>query len=116
MRRRKLKRKKKRKKRMSETQLVKKILKVLREQGGWWIKTHGGPFQQSGLPDIIGSLHGKFIGLEVKKPGKVTSKIQKHVINQIFLKGGGKVAVVTSVQDVLIFLSPIWMNHDERKV
>ena len=97
---------------MSEARLVKGILKVLREQGGWWIKTHGGPFQQSGLPDIIGSLHGKFVGLEVKKPGETTSEIQKHVISQIIMKGEGKVAVVTSIQDVLIFLSPIWMNHE----
>ena len=97
---------------MSEARLVKKILKVLREQGGWWVKTHGGPFQESGLPDIIGSLYGKFVGIEVKKPGETTSEIQKHVINQIVLKGEGKVAVVTSVQDVLIFLSPMWMNHE----
>ena len=99
---------------MSETRIVKGILKALKEQGGWWTKTHGGPFQESGLPDIIGSLHGKFVGIEVKKPGETTSEIQKHVMNQIVIKGGGKVAVVTSIQEVLIFLSPIWMDHERE--
>jgi len=101
---------------MSEKQIVKGILKVLREQGGWWIKTHGGPFQESGLPDIIGSLYGKFVGIEVKKPGETTSEIQKHVIKEIHEKGEGHVAIVESVEEVLIFLSPIWMNHNERGV
>lgn len=100
---------------MSETRLVKTILKVLREQGGWWIKTHGGPFQQSGLPDIIGSLHGRFVGLEVKKPGEEASEIQKHVMKEIKEKGEGVVKVVTSVEDVLHLLSPIWMVHDGRE-
>jgi len=99
---------------MSETRLVKTILKVLREQGGWWIKTHGGPFQERGLPDILGCFNGRFIGIEVKKPGEEASLIQKYVMKEIEEKGGGITKVVTSVQEVLILLSPIWMAYDRR--
>lgn len=36
----------------------------------FWIKVHGGPYQQGGIPDLIGCVNGYFIGLEVKLPGK----------------------------------------------
>jgi len=90
---------------MSETRLVKQTLKVLRGQGGWWIKTHGGPFQESGLPDIIGSYCGLFISFEVKQPGKEASEIQKHVIKEIREKGDGIAVVITSPGEALDTLS-----------
>jgi len=85
---------------MSETRLVKQILKVLREQGGWWIKTHGGLFQSSGLPDLLGCYRGRFIGIEIKVLGKKPTKIQENIIQKI-IKAGGIAGVATSVDEAL---------------
>src|SRR3972149_6199879 len=49
-----------------ETVLAKKILRLLREKAGFWAKIHGGPYQVTGLPDIIGCYRGRFYGFEVK--------------------------------------------------
>lgn len=86
---------------MSEARLVKTILKALREQGGWWIKTHGGAFQRVGLPDIIGCYEGCFISFEVKKPGEDASEIQKHIIKEICRKGKGIAVVIVSIEEAL---------------
>lgn len=86
---------------MSEKRIVTKILKVLREQGGWWIKTHGGSYQESGLPDIIGSLRGRFVSFEVKKPGEEASEIQKYVMKQIREEGEGVATIITSPEEAL---------------
>lgn len=99
---------------MSEAQIKKQILKVLKEQGGFWRKIHGGPFQESGLPDIIGCYQGKFIGLEIKKPGEEATPLQLHVLDEI-KKNKGLAAIVESVQDVLILLSPVWMLNDPER-
>ena len=55
---------------ITESQITAKILSQLKRLGGFWYKTHGGPFQVRGLPDIIGCYQGAFYGLEVKVPGR----------------------------------------------
>jgi Holliday junction resolvase len=84
----------------TETRIVKKTLKLLRKEGGFWVKTHGGPFQKSGLPDILGCWKGRFVGFEVKRPGKNPTEIQKNTIKEI-IKAGGIAKIVTSVDEVL---------------
>lgn len=58
---------------MKEKDLVKKIIVALHKRYGhgiWILKTHGGPQQQSGVPDLLICLDGIFIGIEVKMPGR----------------------------------------------
>jgi len=100
---------------MSEAQIVKKILKALRKRGGFWRKIHGGPFQESGLPDIIGCWEGKFIAFEVKRPGEEATPLQLHVLDEIH-KNRGLVAIVESVEDVLIQITPLWRTDEEKSV
>ncbi len=79
--------------------LVKKIKSILeRKYGGLWIKVHGGPYQQAGIPDLLGCLDGRFIGLEVKIPERknTLTKLQEQTLNEINL-AGGIAEVVTSV-------------------
>lgn len=95
----------------SEKAIVKKIRKALqRSVGGFWFKVHGGPFQMAGLPDLLGCVQGRFIGIEVKRPSRMTnvSPLQQRVIQEINLNGG--LAIVscdpdTAVEEVTRFLS-----------
>ena len=91
---------------MSEADLVRKIINSLtKEVGGYWIKVAAGPFQQAGLPDIIGVCKGKFFGLEVKLPGKERNltKIQVYTLEQI-RNAGGVGEMVTSVASAKKFV------------
>lgn len=72
-----------------------------REFGGWWFKVWGGPFQQAGIPDIIGCVNGMFFALEVKMPKGRVSEIQTHTIEAINIKGGGCAVVVRSPEEAL---------------
>lgn len=74
-----------------ETLVVKRILDMLKTSfPGFYFKTHGGPYQRVGLPDILGVHQGRFIGIEVKCPGKedTLTKNQQKTLNLINLYGG----------------------------
>lgn len=43
----------------------------------WWLKTHGGPFQRSGLPDVLVALGGRLVGVELKSRGEALSPRQQ---------------------------------------
>lgn len=75
---------------MKESTLQKKIKKALQKEGGFWVKVHGGPYQRVGLPDLIGCYKGKFIGIEVKVPGRedTLTKRQSRILRQIESEGG----------------------------
>lgn len=90
---------------MKEATLRTAIVKALRAYSGWWVVTHGGMYQQAGLPDIIGCYQGRFIGLEVKLPGKehMLTARQAHAIKKINA-ADGRARVVTSVTEALDFV------------
>ena len=76
---------------MLEKTVVKNIVKALDKHfPGFYFKTHGGLFQAIGLPDIIGLHKGRFIGIEVKVPGKedTLTKKQEQVLRKIAMAGG----------------------------
>lgn len=56
----------------------------------------GSAYGEAGIPDIIVSLNGKFIGIEVKRPGneRGTTKLQDYALENIRASGG--VAFVAS--------------------
>ncbi|MDD5354674.1 MAG: VRR-NUC domain-containing protein [bacterium] len=86
---------------MLESAIKKKILKKLRGDypQGWWVKIHGGPQQERGIPDIIGCLKGKFYAFEVKQPGKAATLYQQIQLDRIS-DAGGSARVVTSYAEV----------------
>lgn len=90
---------------MDEKRLRSNIVKALRNYSGFWFVTHGGQFQQGGLPDILGCYQGVFYGLEVKKPGKehTLTERQAYALKQI-RRAKGKATVVVSVQEALDFV------------
>lgn len=84
-----------------ETGLVRDIRKMLEESfPGFYFKTHGGPYQRAGLPDIIGLHRGRFIGIEVKIPGEEDSlsKLQEKTL-ALIRSFGGVGFMTTSVKD-----------------
>jgi len=70
-----------------ESRLQKKIQdRILKEYPHTFIfKSHGGPYQRSGLPDLMFVIDGYFFGVEVKLPGKenTLTKLQQFTIEEI---------------------------------
>lgn len=75
-----------------EARIQKKIQDAIKKEfpASFFFKSHGGPYQQSGIPDLIGVVHGLFIGIEVKTPDKKTNitQLQEHALKLINKAGG----------------------------
>ena len=72
--------------------------------GGWWLNFHGGdPFMPRGIPDIIGCYKGRFVAIELKRPGEKPSAIQGKVLRMLKI-AGALTTVAYSVEDVKTFL------------
>jgi hypothetical protein len=99
--------------RQPEGRLVNSALAYLRGTGGRWFKIHGGdnPFQEVGIPDIIGCYQGRFVGLEAKMPGNKTSPKQQLVLDEI-VAAGGYASVFTTVEEVASFLATIQVRSN----
>ena len=80
---------------MKESKLQRDIRKALeKEIGGFWFKTHGSQFQMKGLPDLLGCVDGRYIGIEVKKYSSGTTK--PHQISVLKrMRTAGAIAFVT---------------------
>jgi hypothetical protein len=89
-----------------EATIVSAIIKALKAQGIFVVKTHGGAFQMAGLPDLIliAPVTGRFVGIEVKRPvlGVVT-ELQKAILRKIN-QAGGYGCVAYSVVESLEFV------------
>lgn len=102
-----------------EKAIVNKIRDALKAKGVKWImKTHGSPYQQSGIPDLlcIAPRTGRFVGIEVKRPNgtwKVT-ELQKKQIDLI-REAGGVAGVATSVEEALFLLNEATMKEAKHE-
>jgi hypothetical protein len=65
-----------------------KIKKYLASIPMWYFMPYMAGRGKAGVPDIIACLNGKFIGIEVKRPGKFPTPIQCGVLQRIRLAGG----------------------------
>ena len=72
----------------AEKQFEEKVKKFLKEQGCYYIKTHGDRFSKKGTPDLIICCNGYFLGIELKAPTGKTSVLQVYHLNQIKQSGG----------------------------
>lgn len=88
-----------------ERDYVKGIRRMLETKyPGFYFKSHGGPYQIAGLPDLVGCHKGIFIGIEVKQPGKedTLKPVQKLRIRQIRNAGGIAFMATTAEQADLL--------------
>ena len=89
-----------------EKKVKDKVKAILKDVGAYYFMpaTHG--FGSSGTPDIVGCLHGKFIGIECKANGGKPTGLQEKNLMGICEKGGIAILVdETGVQDLKMFLS-----------
>lgn len=82
---------------MKESDIQKKIIDYLHSLGAYTVKVIQA--NKNGVPDILVSLNGKFIGLEVKTEKGIPSALQLRNIKQI-KRTGGIAGIVRSVDDV----------------
>lgn len=76
-----------------ETKIQESIKKHLKKTfGGVWHKIHGGPYQNSGIGDLIGCVNGYYFNLEVKQPKEgpkyEPTELQQEEINNVNKAGG----------------------------
>jgi hypothetical protein len=91
-----------------ESRRQRRIQKALRKRFPkiWLFKTWGGPFQPSGLPDLLGCFNGHFFSFEVKEPGEEPSEIQLETIADI-QKAGGIATVIETAEEAISTLEAI---------
>ena len=87
-----------------EATIVAAIVRVAESQGWKPIKIHGGPYQLSGLPDLLCLKNGRAVWLEVKQPGKKPTEIQTRRMAELRERGGTPCHVVTSKEEAIVCL------------
>lgn len=84
---------------MSEATLVRKIIELIRKNGGEATKFHGGAYTRSGEPDIFAVFMGIPLLIEAKVPGKKPTKIQLSRIKK-WQKAGALSFWTDNIKDV----------------
>jgi len=84
----------------TEDKLKEKALLYFKtEPGVCFYKIHGGAFQESGLPDLVGTVAGRFVAIELKQPPMFATPLQQAQIQRI-KKAGGASFVCRSLDEV----------------
>lgn len=65
---------------------IRKFLETLPKE--WHFKHWAGQYSKAGIPDIIGCINGRFVGIEVKATKGKPSMLQIRNIKQINAAGG----------------------------
>ena len=76
------------------------VIKELRRRGVYHIPYPAGPYARRGVPDLLACIGGRFVGLELKRPGAEPSPHQLLEHGRIEA-AGGSVFVVRSVADLV---------------
>lgn len=82
-----------------ESGIQSSILQWLEKQGHAPVKIHAGIYTRKGTHDVICCVQGRFVALEVKKPGEQPTLIQQKAAARV-LKSGGVSERVTSLAEV----------------
>lgn len=83
-----------------ETRLQEQAAAFFRaEPGVWFFKVHGGPFQETGLPDFLGAVGGRAVGIELKIFPAFVTPLQKYQMQRL-QRAGGLCFVCYSIEEV----------------
>ena len=100
-----------------ESLIVHRIMRHLKDahpKSLWW-KTHGNQYSGRGWPDIVGMIDGRFVGIEVKMPGKKLRPLQVWRLETIRQAGGIGIGV-HSVEEVRDCLGNLLRSRTTRQV
>jgi len=76
-------------KKQVEQHIQTSIISFIKSIGGLPIKQNQiGIYGQAGVPDIIACIKGRFVAIEVKRPGEKPTPIQEAFLESITKKGG----------------------------
>lgn len=105
----------------NEAQDVKAIVRAVQKKypDAWVFKVVGNPYQMTGVPDLILSVHGVLIGLEVKhrRPGEsIEAAFARATPGQMYQlrkisQSGGYGAVVLGADSALIAIEQALSEH-----
>lgn len=97
---------------MKEQVLQRSIIQYLESQGAWVIKTIA--TSKRGCPDLVAVIAGRFVAIEVKAPGKLSTvtPIQNHQLKRIVSAGGVAIAV-DNLQDVKNCVEALVCSHEQ---
>ena len=82
---------------MTEQKVQKRILAFLDEIGAYPVKTITA--NRAGVPDVLVCVGGKFVGIEIKRPGKEATPLQLNHLQRI-KEAGGVAFVAHGVDEV----------------
>lgn len=71
-----------------EAKVKKKVTDQLQKMGAYYFFPVTGGFGNSGIPDIVGCLRGKFFAIECKAKGGKTTRLQDSHLEEIRKQGG----------------------------
>lgn len=87
---------------MSETKLKESVLKYLRTNLIYCFKVHGSKFMEPGIPDIVACVNGKFLGIELKRPGAKNEQSEQQQIHEANIKtSNGVYLLADSLEEVV---------------
>lgn len=76
-----------------EGEIKKQIKKVLDDEGVYYFMPSGNGYGRSGIPDFVGIIKGRFIGIEAKADNLMPTAIQTRELSRIQSAGGTGVYV-----------------------
>ena len=86
---------------MREKVVENKIKDYLTSKGIYHFKIHGDSFVKPGFPDIVACWDGKFLAIEVKRPGAKNEQSEQQKIHEKnILKSGGIYLLADNLDDV----------------
>lgn len=85
----------------AEKNFENRIKKFLNKNDIWYIKFFANAFTKSGIPDILCSINGRFVGIEVKQETGVVSPLQEFNLNRLNEKGAIGILAYPSGYDKL---------------
>lgn len=83
------------------------ITRLLVERRAWFVKVHGSRYGRSGIPDLLICHRGRFIALEVKRPGRHHLDALQRVEMSRIERSHGVASKVQSVAEAAAILDEI---------
>ena len=93
-----------------EAKVKKRIRAVLDAHGVYYAMPIGSGYGNSGVPDFLCCVNGRFVGLEAKAGKGTTTALQDMNLEKIVKSGGISMVINEQNVDALASLLSIWGN------